>query len=96
MKTTTPTLDLPKMIAENGGTVPAFAWPGGYPLFYVCKDGGVLSPEAVQAELALVLAAEADGDDQWHVIAMDANWEDTNLYCDHTGNRIPSAYADED
>lgn len=31
------------MIARNeDGSLPAFAWPGGYPLYYVCQDGETL------------------------------------------------------
>ena len=29
----------------ESGKLMAYAWPGGYPLYYVCKDGGVLCPE---------------------------------------------------
>jgi hypothetical protein len=34
--------------------------------------------------------------DGWRVIGCDVNWEDPSLYCDHTGARIPSAYAEEE
>jgi hypothetical protein len=28
------------------------------------------------------------------VEALDVNWEDPDLFCDHCGNRIESAYAE--
>jgi hypothetical protein len=34
---------------QNEGKIPSHAWPGGYPLYYITKDGGVLSPDAVMA-----------------------------------------------
>ena len=66
---------------------------GCYPIYYVAKDGGVLSPEAVEENLDLC----RDPDDaQWYVVAADVNWEDSSLYCEHTGKRIESAYAEDD
>jgi hypothetical protein len=32
--------------------------------------------------------------DGWRVVACDTNWEDASLYCDHSGERIESAYAE--
>ena len=68
-----------------------YAWPGGYPMFYVTADGGVLSPEAVEDNLEDCCNPE---DPAWYVTGHDANWEDPNLYCDVTGERIESAYAE--
>jgi hypothetical protein len=35
-------------------------------------------------------------DKQWQVVAYDVNWEDASLYCEHTSERIESAYAEPD
>jgi len=35
--------DIDDIRTENG-TLPAFAWPGGYPMYYVTTDGCVLCP----------------------------------------------------
>lgn len=32
--------------------------------------------------------------DGWEVVACAVNWEDSELTCDHSGERIESAYAD--
>ncbi len=73
-----------------------FAWPGGYPLFFITSDGAALSFEAVRENLRSVLWSIRHGvNDGWRVIGCDVNWEDPSLYCDHTGARIPSAYAEE-
>jgi hypothetical protein len=71
-----------------------FAWPGGYPLYYVCADGGCLCPDCANAEIDLVAVANRDGDKQWHIIGVEANYEDESLCCDHCGKPIPAAYAD--
>jgi|TARA_Y100000310_G_scaffold297836_1_gene331197 hypothetical protein len=72
-----------------------YAWPGGYPLFFITLDGAVLSHEAVRAEWKRVChSVMTQAGDGWEVIGQDINWEDGELVCDHTGKRIESAYAD--
>jgi hypothetical protein len=73
-----------------------YAWPGGYPLYFVTSDGAALSFEAAKAERRNILEALRDNDRRsgWHVCAVDINYEDGELYCDHTGERIESAYAE--
>jgi hypothetical protein len=78
-------------ILKNG----PYAWPGGYPLYFVTQDGGVLSFKAVEENRPEVDSAIADDNDpQWRVVACETNWEDPELICDHTNERIESAYAE--
>ena len=79
---------------EPGKGLPARAWPGGYPIFYCCADGGVLCPACVNTE-ELVKTADAS-DEQWHIIACDINWEDDAMTCDHCNKPIQSAYGSPD
>lgn len=74
-----------------------YAWPGGYPLFFITADGAALSFAAAKAERRNILEAIRDnaGGSGWRVCAMDINWEDAELFCDHTGKRIESAYAED-
>ena len=73
----------------------AYSWPGGYPLFFITSDGGALSFETVASELASVLdSIKTDCNDGWRVVACEINWEDTELYDDHTGEKIESAYGE--
>lgn len=75
--------------------LPAFAWPGGYPMFYVCSDGGALCPTCANQEIALIDVAIKDGlRDGWRAIDADVNYEDAGLCCDHCGKPIPAAYVD--
>lgn len=74
----------------------AFAWPGGYPLYFITSDGGALSFESATKNADLIRAAITDKDDSgWRVVGCEVNWEDAELYCDDTGKRIPSAYAED-
>ena len=72
-----------------------YAWPGGYPLFFITSDGAALSFDAVRQEIRQVIWSIRHGvNDGWRVVAVDVNWEDPDLTCEHTGKRIESAYAD--
>lgn len=84
---------------NDDGRFPAYAWPGGYPIFYVTKDNGILCPTCVNrgngSDAYVKPNTTAGSDDsQWLVVAYDANWEDPDMYCDHCNARIESAYAE--
>jgi hypothetical protein len=71
-----------------------YTWPGAYPLFFITLDGAALSFEAVRENLRSVLwSMKNQVNDGWRVVGCDANWEDGELYCNHSGERIESAYA---
>ena len=70
-----------------------YAWPGGYPRFAVTHDGGVLCHECCKSERSSI--GTTTGSDGWGVVALEANWEDPELFCDHCGARIESAYAED-
>jgi len=72
----------------------AYAWPGGYPRYFIMDDGEALSFDAAQENEDLIVAAIAgDENGGWRVIAADINWEDDDLTCAHTGNKIECAYS---
>jgi hypothetical protein len=74
-----------------------YAWPGGYPLYFVTSDGAALSFKAARKERRNILESIANrSNDGWRVIGLDVNWEDSQLYCDHTNEKIESAYGDDD
>jgi len=67
---------------------------GGYPVFYVTHDGAALSFKAVKENRRQILQAIADKSrDGWRVVGLEVNWENPDLYCEHTGDPIPSAYG---
>jgi hypothetical protein len=91
MKTNYTTKELKTQLRQG-----EFAWPGGYPLFFITTDGAALSFKAVRENLRCVLwSIKNKVNDGWRVVGADVNWEDPSLFCDHTGERIPSAYAED-
>ena len=75
-----------------------YAWPGGYPCFFIASDGEALSFSAVRSQLREVFWAAQNGrrGDQWGLEGVAINYEDANLYCAHTNKRIESAYAEDE
>jgi hypothetical protein len=72
-----------------------YAWPGSYPCYFITSDGAALSFAAAKQCRREILEAIRDHDRSgWRIVALDVNWEDPDLICDHTGERIESAYAD--
>jgi hypothetical protein len=72
-----------------------FAWPGGYPTYFVCDDGAAVCHECVSKERRHILEAiHHRVNNGWRVVALDINWEDTRLCCDHCGEEIEAAYGD--
>jgi len=73
-----------------------FAWPGGYPMYFVTVSGDVLSFEAVRNRWREVVYSHLRGlCDSWRITALEINYEDGALFCDDSGKRIPSAYAED-
>ncbi len=71
-----------------------YAWPGGYPLYFITSDGAALCFKCAKAERRNIISAIADNrSDGWKCEAVDVNWEDTDLYCDHCNQPIESAYG---
>lgn len=67
-----------------------FAWPGGYALFGVCSDGGVLCAPCMAAEYRqIAYARRHDLRDGWKVEAVDctANCDEPPM-CDHCGEGL--------
>ena len=72
-----------------------YAWPGGYPLYWIMSDGEAIKWSVCKNERRNMLEALARKDQSgWRPIAFDINYEDNDLYCAHTGDKIESAYGD--
>lgn len=70
---------------------------GSYPKYWLTSDGATLSYATVRDNIGAVARACRDGsNDGWRVVACDVNWEDRDMYCEHSGERIASAYAEPD
>jgi hypothetical protein len=71
---------------DETGKLPKYAWPGGYPIFYLTRDSMCVCPDCANRET----------DQAQEPVATDINWEDGSLSCDDCGRRIESAYAEEE
>lgn len=72
-----------------------YAWPGGYPLYFITNDGAALSFKAAKDNARSIIESIAhNARDGWRVVACDVNWEDDSLLCDATFEQIPSAYGE--
>lgn len=94
----------------NRKPLDAYAFPGGYPLFYLFADGGCICPECANENIELIDAetrdlnagrafnprGRTDRRGGWALDAVDTNWEDDSLTCDHCGESIESAYGEPD
>lgn len=81
-----------KPVRDENGNLDSYAWPGGYPLYYLTEDCGVLCPTCANG----AESKKADESDaQWFVVGADVNWEDPAILCDNCNQRIESAYAEE-
>ena len=73
---------------------------GGYPLYFVTRDGDALSFAAVRDNLKEVLRAKSPlsyggphyYDRSWDIIMLTVNYEG-DLTCAHSGEQIPTAYG---
>jgi hypothetical protein len=73
-----------------------YAWPGGYPCYWIMSDGEAMAFSVAKSERRAMLEAIANKDrrSQWYPEFLDINWDDGALFCAHTGERIESAYAE--
>lgn len=79
---------------ENGN-FQAYAFPGGYPLYYIMRDGGIVCPGCMNDSTNPIHVGEQHNH-QWQVIGAEINYEDAFLFCEHCSNRIESAYAEDE
>lgn len=68
---------------------------GSYPVFFYTKDSGILSFKTVKENVLLIgRAIRDDNDPQWCVIGTDINWENPEMYCSDSNERIEPAYSE--
>ena len=73
-----------------------YAWPGAYPLALITSDGGCICGECAKDNWRLICQESFDNTScGWRVSGVGVNWENSDLYCDHCGKQIESAYSNE-
>lgn len=76
---------------NDDGTLPAHAWPGGYPIVYLVDDGDILCPACANDPSNPV--HEGGDCDGWRLEAAQIHWEGAAEICAHCGAAIESAYV---
>ena len=72
-----------------------YAWPGGYPTFFIMSDGEALSFNDAKKNAKQIIRAIRDDDRSgWRAVAFEINWEDNDLYSSDSNEKIESAYAE--
>ena len=73
-----------------------YAWPGAYPLVLITTDGSCLCDKCTRGNWKLVCEESFNNTNcGFRVSGVGVNWENTDLYCDHCGKQIESAYGEE-
>lgn len=67
------------------GTLPAYAWPGGYPIVYYTESAATVCPKCAN-----------DPDTSGPVADAEVYWEGPPIVCEDQGETIESAYGDPD
>ena len=72
-----------------------YAWPGGYPMYAVMRDGGSLCHACASENAKLIISATRypGSNKMWECVAVEVNWEDEDLHCDNCDKPIESAYG---
>lgn len=78
------------------------AWPGGYPKFFIMADGESLAfdvaglPDVAPLIRDAIIAGPNRYMDEWRAVGVAINWEDNDMVCAHTGQKIECAYPSDD
>ena len=75
-----------KLARNENGTLPEFAWPGGYPLFYLDGENSLLCAKCATKSLD-------DEIETFRPVACDVYWEGESMQCDRCNVEIDSAYG---
>ena len=67
---------------------------GCYPRFGILSDGQPICPDCCRTEVSSIMVA--DFHDGWLLVGDCVNYEDSDLLCYHCGEKIPSAYGDDE
>jgi len=66
-----------------------FAWPGGYPMYGVMRDGGPICCDCIIKEWPRIEEATKDnGRTGWEIEGIDINHEDGECFCCNCDKKI--------
>ena len=74
-------------LRQSDGKLPAYAWPGGYPLLYLDYENSALCSSCATESMKDIVP-------QFRPVAYDIYYEGPTLFCDQCNEEIESAYED--
>lgn len=80
-------------LRDDAGNLPAYAWPGGYAMAYLCADGGELCAGCANGGNGSEASTNSDAPDDWRLISYVAYGADCDtptegVNCDHCNTFI--------
>lgn len=83
-------------LKKTEGAYPTWAWPGGYPIYYLAADNGIMCPDCANSEDCdpEKLDADCPCDNQWRIVASNIHWEGGYIICENCSKGIESAYGE--
>lgn len=89
------TIELAKLRAANGGELPEYAWPGGYPIAYIVDDCDACCAQCANGSNGAQFH-EITTDSQWRLTGFDVNYENpSGEHCCHCNKILECAYPAE-
>lgn len=85
-----------KPMRDNSGEFPAYAWPGGYPIYYLFLDGEICCPACANRKNGSDADITLETEKQWRLVDMEIHYEGGPLQCAHCNTFIKSAYGSVD
>lgn len=73
-----------------------YAWPGGYPTYFIAADGEPLCHNCVKRNFKQTVyeTYRPRQGDMFRVVGQEINYEDNNMHCAHCEQQIPAAYGE--
>jgi hypothetical protein len=78
-----------KDLERISGKLPAYAWPGGYPILYLDRENSTLCAECATKSLD-----DPEEVPQFKPVAFDVYYEGPTIHCEQCNAEIESAYGD--
>jgi hypothetical protein len=82
-------------IRQSDGSLPAYAWPGGYTIVYVMGDGAVCCADCASGKNGSEASPHAI-DAAWRVVGYQTHDEGPDEHCIHCNTVLASSYGDPD
>lgn len=74
---------------NSDGQLPGFAWPGGYPIYYLDRENSTLCAKCATKSLD-----DEDGNEGFKPCAFGIHYEGAPIQCEDCNTLIESAYGD--